>query len=418
MRIPISNTKQSSHNIAMMFVLSFFFPILGAIFSFFTYRDKNAKNIFWLFCSFLGLIHIFHPEGTVLGEGIDGGRYALELIYMHNNIDSLTQFLGTLYNESELDIYQPILTYFVSRFTDNPHWLFFVFAIVFGYFYSRNIWYLFDKLPSKFPKILWILIAYYILICPIWNINGVRMWTALHIFVYGAMPYILEKKTKGIGWCFLSVFVHFSFIVPLLILIVYRLFYIKHVILLFVFYIVSLFVKTINWNFLRDLLSNISFLQTKTSYLSEEYIEVIESRQYAWHVLLAEDVSYWVIQILIFISFYLYCKDRINWSECLKNLYSFSLFIYSISNVMSSIPSGSRFLIVSKMFMLPFIILLLANNLYGKKKSILLFYIPLIFSIIFQIRTGLDYYGIMLFIGNFITASFIVSDVPLINYIK
>ena len=176
--------------------------------------------------------------------------------------------------------------------------------------------------------------------------------------------------------------------------------------------------KTINWNFLRDLLSNISFLQAKTSYLSEEYIEVIESRQYAWHVLLAEDVSYWVIQILIFISFYLYCKDRINWSECLKNLYSFSLFIYSISNVMSSIPSGSRFLIVSKMFMLPFIILLLANNLYGKKKSILLFYIPLIFSIIFQIRTGLDYYGIMLFIGNFITASFIVSDVPLINYIK
>ena len=309
----------------------------------------------------------------------------------------------------------------VSIFTDNAHCLFFVFAVVFGFFYSRNIWYLLDRLPDKLPKLIWILIFYYILVCPIWNINGVRMWTALHIFVYGAMPFILEKNVKKIIWCFLSIFVHFSFIIPLLILILYKLLYIRHIVniaYLFIIYIISLSIKSINLDFLRNILSNISLLDNKNAYLSNEYIELVKNRQYAWHVILANDISYWIIQIMIFYSFYLYCKEKNRWSDSLKRLFSFSLVLYSISNIISLIPSLGRFLSLSKMFMIPLIIFVLVNFMSSSRQKIMLLFLPLIFSIIFQIRTGLDYYGIMLLLGNFFTAPFIIFDVPLIQFFK
>lgn len=402
----------------ILYILVLFFPLLGLAICLSRRKMKYAKHFFVIFCGFLGLIHIFHPQGTVLGEGVDGGRYALELIYMHNNIDSLEQFLGSLYNESELDIYQPILTYIVSRFTDNPHWLFFCFALVFGYFYSRNIWYLFDKLPDKFPKILWILIVYYILICPIWNINGVRMWTALHIFVYGAMPYIVNNRKDKLFWCFLSIFVHFSFFMPLTILLLYAIFDVKRNIkLVFAFYILSLFINTINLEVFRNVLESIPFLESKKSYISDSSIERMGEIVYSWHVVLANEISYWVIQLFIFISYYI--SRKVNVKE-LTYLLSFSLLIYGFSNIMALLPSGGRFLVLSKMFMLPVIILLLSKLLEVKKgyNGILYLSIPLIFSVIFQMRVGLDYYSIMLLIGNYFTAPFIISDVPLINYIK
>lgn len=413
-----AKTIRRQKSSSILYLLFLFLPLLGGIISLTRIRMKAAKNFFVFFCGFLGLIQIFHPEGTVLGEGVDGGRYALELIDMHNNVNSLEQFLGTLYNESELDVYQPILTYIVSRFTDNAHWLFFVFAIIYGYFYSRNIWYLFDRLPNKLPKILWILIAYYILVCPIWNINGVRMWTALHIFVYGAMPYIFDKNKEKIFWCFISIFVHFSFFMPLMILLLYVILGVKRNIkLAFAFYILTLFINTINLDVFRNVLESVPFLESRTSYVSDSSIERMGEISYSWHVVLANEISYWTIQLFVFISYYI--SRKVNVKE-LINLFSFSLLIYGVSNILALVPSGARFLVLSKMFMLPAIILLLCKWLEVNKQNnnVLYLSVPLLFSVIFEVRVAFDYYGIMLLIGNFFTAPLLVSDIPLINYIK
>lgn len=400
----------------LIYFITLFFPILGLYVSLVRRKDIYAKNIFWLFCTFLGLIQIFHPNGTILGDGADGGRYAIDLIYMHNNIASFGEIVDSLYNESRLDIYQPLLTFLVSRFTDNAHWLFLVFAFIFGYFYSRNIWYVFDRIPGKFSPLIWILVIYYILVCPIWNINGVRMWTALHIFVYGSMPYLLEKNTKKIIWCFLSIFVHFSFFIPLFVFFFYRIVTIKNTKFLLVFYIITLFVNTIDLDFLRNILENIPLLESRKSYISDASLERLVSVEYSWHVVLANKISYWVIQILIVCSYFLIRKYQL---KNVNDLFSFSLFIYGISNIISLIPSGGRFIILSKMFMIPVFILVLSEcrKVILTRKCLWLC-IPLIFSIIFQIRIGLDYYGIMLIVGNFFTAPFITSEIPLIDFIK
>ena len=185
----ISSNKNSS----TAFILTLVFPFGGLIYTLNHWREKWAKNTFWLACIYLGAVFIYLPEGTVLGEGADAGRYILDLLNMYNSNMSLSQIIGQYQiNQRTMDLYQPLMTYLISRFTDNGHVLFTVFAIVFGYFYSRNIWYILEKLPNKKLGWLTILVAIYFLICPITQINGVRMWTALHVFVYGMMPYILE----------------------------------------------------------------------------------------------------------------------------------------------------------------------------------------------------------------------------------
>ena len=407
-------------NRTLSYLISLFFPIGGLFYAFINWTQRYAKNVFWIFCSFTGLIFIYQPERAVLGTGADGGRYALDLIYMHNTIHSFSELWGTLYTGSSLDIYQPILTYFVSRVTDNAHWLFFVFATIYGFFYSRNIWFVFKNLPVRCLRLLWILIAYYILLCPIWNINGVRMWTALQVFVFGAMPFLVYKDNKKLVWCFLSLLIHFSFAIPLIVLLIYKLVAVKEKVnVYFVFYVVTLFINVADISFFRNILDNIPFLESRTSYLSEAYLEVVSERKNAFHVVLAENISYWVIQVLIVLVYFYYSRTKQIRNEVLTRLFTFSLLLYGCSNIISLIPGGSRFIILSQMFMLPliiFVLIQLRSRMNVRKMMYVL--LPLAFSVIFQIRVGMDYYGIMLVLGNFFTAPFITSDIPLIEFVK
>lgn len=39
-------------------------------------------------------------------------------------------------------------------------------------------------------------------------------------------------------------------------------------------------------------------------------------------------------------------------------------------------------------------------------------------AMIFEIRKGFDFYGIMLLVGNFVSMFFVESNIPLIDYVK
>ncbi len=136
---------------------------------------------------------------------------------------NLRELWQSFYSDSSgyVDILQPMVTYLVSRFTDNPTILFTIFGLIFGYFYSRNIWYVLGKIHGGITLVLFVFVLTFALINPIWNINGFRMWTAAQIFLYGTLPYLLEGKSKGLIWAAVSVFVHFSFLLPLTVLVLF-----------------------------------------------------------------------------------------------------------------------------------------------------------------------------------------------------
>jgi len=385
------------------------------------FRKPEAKNVFWLFCIFLGLIHIFNPVG---GTGADGIRYAMRLAELRMQPISWEAFVANFYQEGgSVDIYQPLVTYIVAQFTGNPHWLFMVFSIVFGFFYSRNLWFVMERLPERLTFPIVVLTLYFALICPIWQINGVRMWTALHIFVYGALPYVYGGNRSKLGWCVVALFVHFSYFIPLMILIAYR-FVPKSITFLFILYLITLFINQIDLQQVRSFLSFLpDFLMPRVeSYTNEQYASKIAERKsfYSFHVVFSAQIVRWSIPILLAVIC-TYGKKLVKGDDRLKKLLCFSLFFLSIANVLALIPSGGRFSTIALMFALPAILFFLIENQSETRVSViymftiigLLLFIPIVLSF----RVGSDFYGISLLLNPI--ASFFVNDtVPFIQYVK
>jgi hypothetical protein len=393
---------------AFLGLFSFLWPFGGLIYSIKNWNSEYVKNTIWWFCIYFGSVFIY-----IFG---DSQRYALSLAKYSDF--SFSEIIDVIYNI--LDGYVPLVSYFLSKITVNPQFLFIILAVVFGFFYSRNLYYVFSRVNKKSSKNILILLFLYALINPIWNINIVRFFTAAHIFVYGAMPYICEKKRSKLLWILVSAFIHWSFILPIIFLLLWIIVP-KKLSVFFYFYIVSLFINTIDFNFIDlsafgDYGSRIG-IYVNNKAISEYQINISNVN---WHVKVSKSILYWVIQGYI-IYLYFVIKKYFKNNESIINLYTFSLLIYGTSNlfVTFNFPEAYRFVVLSLLFVMPLIILTVSHI---KKKSIQRkFYrmsIPLLFTIIFKIRTGFEFYGITLVLGNYISAIFVKDNTPIIEFVK
>lgn len=421
-----NNTKSTA------LVLTFLFPFVGLIYSLANWRQSWAKNVFWLACVYLGAVFIFHPEGTTLGVGADGGRYVLDLIDFHENrSDFLSVFAKYRLERDVLDYYQPFVTYIVSRITDNGHLLFAVFAVVFGFFYSRNIWYILDKLPNNKQGIFIVLIILFFLICPITQINGVRMWTALHVYVYALMPYLLDRDKSKL-WCLaLAPLIHFSFLYVSLLGFAYVMLpeRMKTGSRTLQFVALSTFITTLAVNSLNlDATGGMLMEYSPESY--EDRIELYVNQDLAdrnaegaalsnWYIAVSGMLKKWTIAVLL-IFLYPCMKKYFKGEYGLNRLYLFALFLGAFANIMSLIPSGGRFQILSMMFMVPMVLLSImkipkSDGFYGVARFAMLF---LLIPVVVDFRRLFDFFGITAVFGNFFTAFFLESNVPLIEFVK
>jgi hypothetical protein len=175
-----------SKNSFRVFIVFLFWPILALRLSIIN-RDKEwAKNIFWIFCVYYGYTFIIPNVGS------DAYSYAQTFHEFGLKCISISDMLSSLFKDKNVDVLQPVISYTVSRFTNDSRILFATYALIFGYFYTNNLWYLFEKIDKKSSFILGVYILVFALICPIWRINGFRFWTATHIFLFGLLPYLLD----------------------------------------------------------------------------------------------------------------------------------------------------------------------------------------------------------------------------------
>lgn len=402
------------------FIYFILWPFVSFLFAVKNFKHPKAKLIFWFFCIYFGLVFIYDVP---FSGGKDSAYYAGELISTHEKSISFENFKSSLYNPetNNIDLYGPIVIWIVALFTNEPRFLFMILAAVFGYFYAKNLWIIFDKLTSKVTVLLLLFMLAYALVNPIWNINGVRMWTAAQIFLYGNLRYFIFEEKKGLMWSISSVLVHFSFVLPILVLITYTLIPYKNVYVLFAIYIFTAFFSEIDLINLKQNLSFIpDFLQPRVnSYVDEERAVRLGSRQFSWHVEYASKFLKWII--------YLWLCALFLKREFLKNrfpefyrLFLFSLILGSFANLASYIPSGGRFHVLSNsLFLALFIILVSQLQIKGNIKFFKFISVPLLFFVIlFNLRVSLDYVGVFTFIGNPIIAIFIELRTPLMYYIQ
>ena len=257
------------------------------------------------------------------------------------------------------------------------------------------------------------------------------MWTALHVFVYGMMPYLLEKDKSKLWWTLLTPLIHFSFLyvavfAAVWFILSYRLKTQSSIFLTiaFVFFVVTLFVNTLNLDRTSGMLAEYSpesYENRIDSYVNEE----VASRRADkgalnnWYVVASGSVTHWCYNILL-LALLPCLKRNFKSNKSLRHLYVFALFLGGFANIMALIPSGGRFQLLSQMFKVPLILLVAMyispSDNFRKILNVALVFLLLPF--VFQFRKFFDYLSITAVLGNFITVFFWENNVPLIDFIK
>ncbi len=381
-------------------------------------REPMAKNIFWLFCIFFGYTFVIDFQEA------DSARYAQRFIDYANSNMSFGDLLGDLYskNTQQIDIVQPLITFFVSRVTRNPAWLFAAFATVFGFFYSRNLWYVLARIQGKKSYLIYLYFVVFALLNPIWQINGFRMYTAVHVFLFGALPYLVEGKKKYLIWAVSSVFVHFSLTLGVVVLLGFA-FIPKRLSLFYWFFIFTSFVKEVDLAVVKDLLSllpDVFFYRTQ-AYANIDYMASLEkSEQFInWYVTFAKQSVVWVSYAMATWVFF-FGREFLKKYREYYILFCFALLMVGFANVSSLIPGGGRFMTIGNLFMYAFFIIYLFHEYRNKMvKLVALATAPLLFIfIVVSVRGGMDFTGMSTIIGNPILAFFMEDQVKLIDYLK
>ncbi len=396
--------SQKNNKITRFYHWIFFliFPFLSVLLALKNYKWKWSKNIIWLFVSFAGFTLVIY------NDTIDANFYKDYFLEMTNPTFSFDSLLNNLYSSergARLDIYHPILSYFVSRFTNNYHIFFACAGLVFGYFFSRNLWYLLERINKPIKLILFLLLIAFAFTNPFWRIQSVRFWTTTQIFFFGALPFIFENKKKYFWVCLITPLFHWAYIIGIGILLAYK-FIGNKVKLYYVFFIISILLSSVNLDKVKTIAENVlpSFLTGKIeSYTDSTYQqEILEKSQ---EISLLNTIYRYSMDffIILFISILFFSSlKRLKSNKQLFNFFNFTVLLLAMGYFFTNITVLARFLDLAKMFFFAMLILTFQDPIiYSKCYKTLKLCIPILILIcIAPLRVGFNYIGVMTLGGN------------------
>lgn len=430
MQVSAKKKLQGSDSHWFLFILFPFFSLLTAVRGF---RAPWAKNIVWAFVVFYGFTFAIGKES---GDN-DIIRYVDELKEMYQKDFSVNEFISYFTEKGEVDLARTLIAVIVSRFSQSQQVLTAVYGFIFGFFFTRNLWYVFDRLKGNLKWLSIIMLLIFFLVNPFWNINGFRFNTAVHIFIFGLLPYLVENKKKSLVFCFLSILMHFSFILPVGILLIYMAMG-NRLTAYFSFFIISTFISNINITefnkLLEDNLPEV-FFERSQKYTDEDRVSEFREVRDDETGLAASQVEDAIIQnwyvvyynkalngsiSLILIAMYAFGRRRLLTSQWLLNMYCFSLLIFGAANIMSSLPSGERFLMIALLVSVALIIFYIQNQPYERyiNNCVLIVSPGFVLYAIVALRTGLYSISLTTILGNPALAIFTDYNLSLNDLIK
>jgi len=399
-------------------ILFLVWPFLALVSAFRNYRSGWAKNILWAFIAFYGFTFAIASEN----DRTDIVRYVEEYQNLYK-VEMTFAAANEYYEQSgELDITSTIIALILSRFTDSQSILTLVYGIIFGFFFSRNMWFVLERLEGKLKLITIILFICFFLVIPIWNMNGFRFWTAAHMYIYGLLPYLFEGRKSGIIVSSATILVHFAFIVPVVILFTYLIFG-NRLVIYFTFFLATFFISEINLTVFNDYIEKYApeIVQERTaSYRGEEYVEDYRegsmNKDRVWYAVWHGRALKWSVMGFLVVLFF---KGR---SFFLENegwlrLFCFVLLYYGVANLISSLPSGARFLTIGDLGALALITLYLQKR---EQEVVMERFVwaalpALLLYLVVSIRTGLYSISATSVIGNPIISLFLTGEHTSLN---
>ncbi len=380
--------REDKEDIGAKIILFLISPVFSFFYSLRRIKTKSSFVFFFLFSVFFGLAF---TVGKIRYQGTgDGVSYR---IFFENTrgitysrfVDGFKSFLS--FNRGEQDYYFDTVSFFLSRVTTNYHVMFMVFAIIFAFFQLKSFRFLTSE--NKFNNSLSCLILALLFTWnQIFNINGVRFWTAAWVGVYAIFQIFRNGNKRYLLLVIFTPFFHASFwiFVPIILLAFFSKRFEKVWIILF---FASFIFSSITLQVINDTTSSLPpFLQNLTrSYTSAENLEKFRSAGtgLAW---VAKLFNY-LILIYINLLVYLFIRNSNDISRNLvsKSMYNFLLVFITFVNFAMPIPSlGVRFIVLAY----PIVAYVWLINFEGRKYKWVLYAMPFVFS--FSIYTLINQY--------------------------
>lgn len=267
--------KAQKGYLILLFLVS---PVLGVmtILS----KLKNEKALVFFGTLFFGLV----GSVFVYMEGTDGYSHLMNAKQYYTEM-SFAEFFRKAYEvitfsstEVVSDIYLHIISYISTSVLRNPALIHVFTGLVLGYFFTKSvILVLKGNLKTKKSTILTGLIVLFLLIKSIEALNSIRMWTGMWVLFYGSYSYAITKKKKYFFVILFSVFIHFSYLVILIpVVLVYTFQRQKKII--FLLYIISFF-SSVGFSFFESYIPDSKLFEKRQSTYTIDSEEKVERFQ-------------------------------------------------------------------------------------------------------------------------------------------
>jgi hypothetical protein len=253
--------KIEKRNLILLFLLS---PILGLI-SLLKIKDENSIIFFGtLFFGLLGSVFVYV-------SGTDGYSHLMNAQNNYLNM-SFEEFFEKSFEifsfnstSGSTDLYLHCIKFFSSSLLQSPTLIHVFTGLVLGYFFIKSVLLVLkDNIFDKKSYILLGFIFLFLLIRSVGALNSIRMWTGMWVLFYGTYSFAITKNKKYFLVILFSVFVHFSYVVVLIPIVLSYLFQNSKKVLV-ALYIISFF-TSVSFSYFSAYLPKSDLLENKQKY--------------------------------------------------------------------------------------------------------------------------------------------------------
>lgn len=244
------------------FLMLFIFPILGIMFSFFSLKnDKNNKAVYFIIALFYFFFMLRYPPFS-------------DSYFRYLQYQSITSISGVLESGNDFIFY---LSAYLAKKISVPFFVIPAFYSFLMIYFSLNAFGTVIRKELSLPNEKRFILAHVIFISTLNILNwaaGIRYGMAMIWMVSGIVYYIYDNKKTGYLLILLSIFMHFSMLFFLPVIVLSNYFQIKNKRIIIPLCILMYFLSTVALPFL---LSNISFWGIADH--SSVYVDGMYSRQ-------------------------------------------------------------------------------------------------------------------------------------------
>ena len=373
-----------------------FLPFLSFLIACTDLRRRANGIVFILFYGLFGYCHTF--------DDIRADSYRKMLEFSYSSHIPLTDIVSAYTDGATMDIYQTWLFSQISIFTNNPNIMMMIVGLIGGFFSLLLIQRILKDYNKSFDLCVGLIILLVTLpISPV-QMGGIRGFTALSIFSYSAIKFLIDKENKWLIPILCTPLIHFGYFVFVIATIIIRIIPIKYNVLFWPVIIVciaSLFLDTSSWAGITNRL-NTHIENDAISYRTSHYVDSDTDANFNSSITnQILNIQYKIIACYVTVLLLHLRKNfnKLNLSQYTKQVYSILLFFLFIGFLFVTFSVvGQRYLyygiIVLGMFLL---------NLYKENADTYIKYYIIIIPIIFigniawtiynsYCNTGIDIY--------------------------